>query len=76
MGAIFPGINGAKKPGRSARVSANLGKIESLADAAALAERFAKGLGAYVEGAYEPGLELGCSGLSSGSIALHDSGER
>ncbi|MEG0558093.1 MAG: AAA family ATPase, partial [Comamonas sp.] len=39
-----------------------------------LAEGFAKGLGAYVEGAYEPGLELGRSGLSSGSIALHDSG--
>lgn len=59
---------------RAARASANLGEIESLADAAALAERFAKGLGAYVEGAYEPGLELGRSGLSSGSIALHDSG--
>lgn len=59
---------------RTARASANLGEIESLADAAALAERFAKGLGAYVVGAYEPGLELGRSGLSSGSIALHDSG--
>ncbi|HGJ9200363.1 TPA: ATP-dependent endonuclease [Pseudomonas aeruginosa] len=59
---------------RAARASANLGGIESLAEAAALAERFAKGLGAYVEGAYEPGLELGRSGLSSGSIALHDSG--
>ncbi len=59
---------------RAARASANLGEIESLADAAALAERFAKGLGAYVEGAYEPGLELGRSGLSSGSIALHDNG--
>ncbi len=59
---------------RAARASANLGDIESLADAAALAEGFAKGLGAYVEGAYEPGLELGRSGLSSGSIALHDSG--
>lgn len=59
---------------RAARTSANLAEIESLADAAALAERFAKGLGAYVEGAYEPGLELGRSGLSSGSIALHDSG--
>lgn len=59
---------------RAARASANLAEIESLADAAALAERFAKGLGAYVEGAYEPGLELGRSGLSSGSIALHDSG--
>lgn len=59
---------------RAARASANLGDIESLADAAEMAERFAKGLGAYVEGAYEPGLELGRSGLSSGSIALHDSG--
>lgn len=59
---------------RSARASANLGEIESLADAAALAERFAKGLGAYVEGTYEPGLELGRSGLTSGSIALHDTG--
>lgn len=59
---------------RTARASANLGEIESLADAAALAERFAKGLGAYVEGVYEPGLELGRSGLSSGSIALHDTG--
>lgn len=59
---------------RTARASANLAEIESLADAAELAERFAKGLGAYVEGAYEPGLELGRSGLSSGSIALHDSG--
>ncbi|KMJ87822.1 hypothetical protein ACH58_25950 [Achromobacter xylosoxidans] len=59
---------------RAARASANLGDIDSLADAAEMAERFAKGLGAYVEGAYEPGLELGRSGLSSGSIALHDSG--
>lgn len=59
---------------RAARASANLGDIEALADTAELAEGFAKGLGAYVEGAYEPGLELGRSGLSSGSIALHDSG--
>lgn len=59
---------------RAARNSANLGSIESLASVAATAERFAKGLGAYVEGAYEPGLELGRSGLSSGSIALHDNG--
>jgi hypothetical protein len=59
---------------RAARESAKLGEIESLAKAAELAEGFAKGLGAYVEGAYEPGLELGRSGLSSGSIALHDSG--
>lgn len=59
---------------RAARASANLGDIEALADAAEMAEGFAKGLGAYVEGAYEPGLELGRSGLSSGSIALHDSG--
>lgn len=59
---------------RAARDSANLGSIESLANAAATAERHAKGLGAYVEGSYEPGLELGRSGLSSGSIALHDDG--
>jgi hypothetical protein len=59
---------------RAARESAKLNEIESLANAAGLAEGFAKGLGAYVEGAYEPGLELGRSGLSSGSIALHDSG--
>ncbi|CAG2158323.1 hypothetical protein LMG31506_06329 [Cupriavidus yeoncheonensis] len=59
---------------RAARASANLGDIEALADAAKLAEAFAKGLGSYVEGAYEPGLELGRSGLSSGSIALHDRG--
>lgn len=59
---------------RAARASANLGEIEPLADAAALAECFAKGLGAYVKGTYEPGLELGRSGLSSGSIALHDTG--
>lgn len=59
---------------RAARASANLGDIEALADTAELAEGFAKRLGAYVEGAYEPGLELGRSGLSSGSIALHDSG--
>lgn len=32
------------------------------------------GMGAYVEGAYGPGLELGRGGLSSGSIALHDAG--
>lgn len=59
---------------RAARESANLGEIESLADAASRAEDFAKALGAYVEGSYEPGLELGRSGLSSGSIALHDNG--
>lgn len=59
---------------RAARENANLDEIESLADAAAMAEGFAKGLGAYIEGFYEPGLELGRSGLSSGSIALHDDG--
>ncbi len=59
---------------RTARASAKLNKIESLANAAEAAEGFAKGLGAYVDGSYEPGLELGRSGLSSGSIALHDSG--
>ncbi|MBI5330028.1 MAG: AAA family ATPase [Betaproteobacteria bacterium] len=59
---------------RAARASAKLDEIEALVNAAELAEGFAKGLGAYVEGVYEPGLELGRSGLSSGSIALHDSG--
>jgi len=59
---------------RAARDSAQLDKIKSLADTAAAAERYAKALGAYVDGAYEPGLELGRSGLSSGSIALHDGG--
>lgn len=59
---------------RAARASANLGEIEALASTARLAEGFAKSLGSYVEGSYEPGLELGRSGLSSGSIALHDSG--
>lgn len=59
---------------RAARASAKLDEIKELADAAELAEGFAKGLGAYVEGSYQPGLELGRSGLSSGSIALHDDG--
>jgi hypothetical protein len=59
---------------RTARASAKLDEIKSLAIAAAAAEGFARGLGAYVEGSYEPGLELGRSGLSSGSIALYDSG--
>jgi len=44
---------------RTARASAKLDEIESLANAAEAAEGFAKGLGAYVEGSYEPGLELG-----------------
>lgn len=59
---------------RTARASAKLDEIKPLTDAATLAEGFAKGLGAYVQGSYEPGLELGRSGLSSGSIALHDAG--
>ena len=59
---------------KAARESAKLHEIESLAQAAAAAEEFAKGLGAYVENGYEPGLELGRSGLSSGSIALLDDG--
>ena len=58
----------------AARENAKLDEIESLANAAEKAEGFAKGLGAYVEGSYEPGLELGRFGLSSGSIALHDDG--
>jgi len=59
---------------RAARASAKLDEIKELADAAELAERLAKGLGAYVGGSYKPGLELGRSGLSSGAIALHDDG--
>ncbi|GAB7549431.1 ATP-dependent nuclease [Cupriavidus sp. 8B] len=59
---------------RAARESANLGEIESLVKAATAAQGFAKSMGAYVEGDYGPGLELGRSGLSSGSIALHDAG--
>lgn len=59
---------------KAARDSAKLHEIESLATVAKAAEGFAKGLGAYVEVGYAPGLELGRSGLSSGSIALHDQG--
>jgi hypothetical protein len=59
---------------KAARNSAKLDEIESLATVAKAAEKFAKGLGAYVEAGYAPGLELGRSGLSSGSIALHDQG--
>lgn len=59
---------------RAARDSAELDKVKSLADTATTAERHAKALGAYVDGVYKPGLELGRSGLSSGSIALHDDG--
>lgn len=59
---------------RTARASAKLDEIQSLTDAATQAEGYAKALGAYVQGAYAPGLELGRSGLSSGSIALHDGG--
>lgn len=57
---------------RAARASAKLDEIVSLTGVAASAEGFAKSLGAYVEGAYSPGLELGRSGLSAGAIALHD----
>jgi len=59
---------------KAARDNAKLGEIEALSNAANKAECYAKSLGAYVEGSYEPGLELGRSGLSSGSIALHDDG--
>lgn len=59
---------------KAARDSAKLGEIEALAKAAEAAERFAKGLGSYVEDGYAPGLELGRGGMSSGSIALHDGG--
>ena len=54
---------------KAARDSAKLDEIESLATVAKDAEKFAKGLGAYIEAGYAPGLELGRSGLSSGSIA-------
>ncbi|MGT2476501.1 ATP-dependent nuclease [Paraburkholderia terrae] len=59
---------------KAARDSAGLHEIEALMEAATAAEGFAKGMGAYVEGAYAPGLELGRGGLSTGSIALHDLG--
>ena len=59
---------------RAARDSAKLNEIESLTNAASQAEAFARGLGAYINHTYEPGLELGRSGISSGAIALHDSG--
>jgi hypothetical protein len=59
---------------KAARDSAGLHEIEALMEAATAAEGFAKGMGAYVQGAYAPGLELGRGGLSSGSIALHDDG--
>lgn len=57
---------------RTAKASANLGSIAGLADASLQAETRAKSIGAYVTGAYGPGLELGRGGFSSGSIALHD----
>lgn len=59
---------------RTARGSAKLDEIASLAEASSSAETHARSLGAYIEGAYGPGLELGRSGLSSSAIALHDSG--
>lgn len=59
---------------KAARDSAKLHEIEALAKAASAAQEFAKGMGAYVEGDYGPGLELGRGGLSSGAIALHDAG--
>jgi len=59
---------------KTARDSAGLDKIPSLNEASASAEVEAKTLGAYVDGKYGPGLELGRSGISAGSIALHDGG--
>lgn len=59
---------------RAARDNANLDEIESLTNAASQAEAFARSLGAYINDSYEPGLELGRSGMSSSAIALHDSG--
>lgn len=57
---------------RSARQSANLGSIPELAQAAASAETAARSLGAYINQAYGPDLELGRGGFNSSSIALHD----
>jgi hypothetical protein len=59
---------------RSARSNADFSDIPELAASAAAAEKQAKSLGAYVTGEYQPGLELGRSGFSSGSIALYDNG--
>lgn len=57
---------------RSARQSADLGSIPELARAAISAETAARSLGAYINEGYNPDLELGRGGFSSGSIALHD----
>ncbi|WP_216858870.1 ATP-dependent nuclease [Caballeronia novacaledonica] len=57
---------------RSARASANLAGIDALKTASGEAERLARSFGAYINGAYGPGLELTRGGFSSGSIALHD----
>ncbi|MCF5199912.1 MULTISPECIES: ATP-dependent nuclease [Pseudomonas syringae group] len=57
---------------RSARQSANLSSIPELARAATSAETAARSLGAYINESYNPDLELGRGGFSSGSIALHD----
>ena len=59
---------------RTARRSADFGDINELTESASEAEKTANSLGAYVSGSYQPGLELGRSGFSSGSIALHDDG--
>jgi hypothetical protein len=59
---------------RVARDNADFSDIPELTDSAKQAEQTAKSLGAYVSGSYQPGLELGRSGFSSGSIALHDNG--
>lgn len=57
---------------RTARASANLGGVPTLADAAKAAQTHASALGAYVQDAYAPGLELLRGGFSTSSIALHD----
>lgn len=57
---------------RSARASAGLDKVPALANAAKAAQSQATALGAYVEDAYAPGLELLRGGFSTSSIALHD----
>lgn len=57
---------------RVAKQTANLSSIPSLVETAVRAEELAKQLGAYVNYAFGPDLELGRGGFSSGSIALHD----
>lgn len=57
---------------RAAKASTRLHEIESLVKVANEAQARAIEVGAIVEDAYIPGLELLKGGFSSGSIALHD----